>query len=81
MSTQTSRPINVIASEITKDWGKINYGAVPYLTAMMQLSNINDNYYEDSARSIIAYFLSNANSYRGEKARELKAELKAIIKC
>jgi hypothetical protein len=44
------------------------------------LDSINDSYYLDSAKSIVAYFLSNAATWRGDKAREIKLELKKIIK-
>ena len=37
-----------------------------------------DQYYNDSAKSVILYFLSNASSFRGERAKALKAELKAL---
>jgi hypothetical protein len=33
----------------------------------------------DSAESVVLYFLANASSYRGDKAREYKAELRAIL--
>jgi hypothetical protein len=32
----------------------------------------------DSAKSIVLYFLANANTWRGEKARAIKVELKKI---
>ena len=73
-----TRSIHEIAYEIRKDWAKVNYAAVPYLEAMSGLEKITDNYGADSARSIVLYFLGNANSYRGEKAKALKAELKAL---
>jgi hypothetical protein len=72
-----SRPIFVIASEIRKDWGnKTNYAAKPYLEAMATLGSINENYYEDSAKSVVLYFLANAGTWRGEVARRIKKELK-----
>lgn len=74
----STRPISQIAREISQDWKKVNYGALPYLQAMYQLNSVNDRYYEDSAKSIVLYFLSNANTYRGETAKKLKAELKTI---
>ncbi len=78
--TQT-RPISEIAIEIKQDWGhKINYGAKPYLSVMQSLTNITDSYGSDSAKSIIAYFLSNASSWRGIKAIEIKKELNKMIK-
>jgi hypothetical protein len=77
---EMSRPISVIASDIRKDWGaKVNYAAKPYLDAMFSLESIEDAYYQDSGRSVVLYFLSNATSWRGDKAREIKAELKALI--
>jgi hypothetical protein len=81
MKNQTQfRPIHTIASEIKKDWKKVYFGAVPYLQAMNQLNTINDNYFEDNAKMIIAYFLGNASTWKGEKAREIKKELNKMIK-
>ena len=74
-----NRPLYIIAADIKADWQKVNYAAVPYLDAMQQLNSIEDNFILDSARSIVRYFLSNATTWRGEKAREIKAELKAMI--
>jgi len=74
------RPINVIARDIRNNWPKPHFGAVPYLDAMRSLDQITDKYGEDSGESIVLYFLSNAATWRGPKARELKAELKAILK-
>jgi hypothetical protein len=77
------RTISELAREIRADWrqqGKgVYFAAVPYLNAMLELSSPNEMYGFDSARSIVVYFLSNAKTYRGEKARALKAELKALF--
>jgi len=59
---------------------KVNYAAKPYLQAMYGLNSISDNYGCDSAKSIIAYFLCNASSWRGETAKRIKKELNAMIK-
>lgn len=76
----TTRSISAIASDIRRDWGsKVNYAARPYLDAMGDLEKINDRYGADDARGIVLYFLGNASTYRGEKAKALKAELKAIL--
>jgi hypothetical protein len=72
------RSIRSIALDICKEWEKVNYAARPYLDAMLQLNSINDRYYDDSAKSVVLYFLSNASSFRGERAKALKAELKAL---
>lgn len=80
MSDQkTVRPISVIAAEISASWKNVHYTAVPYLSAMRSLSTVEDNYGYDDARGIILYFLSNARSWRGEDAKRIKAELKAMV--
>ena len=76
--THEKRSIRSIALDIRQDWVKVNFAAKPYLDAMLELNSINDKYYEDSAKSVILYFLSNASSFRGERAKVLKAELKAL---
>lgn len=73
------RPLHEIAREIKADWKKVFYGAVPYLDAMATLNSIDDNYYFDSADSIVRYFLANASTWRGETAKRIKAELKAML--
>ncbi len=75
-----ARPIFEIAAEIRADWKNVYFGAVPYLAAMGSLNSVRDNYGADSAESIVIYFLGNANSWRGETARRVKAELKALVK-
>lgn len=75
-----ARELHIIAREISADWKNVNFGAVPYLSAMRSLTSISDVYGMDSARSIVAYFLSNASSWRGEVARNIKKELNAMIK-
>jgi hypothetical protein len=75
-----TRPIHAIARDIAADWGdKTYFGARPYLGAMHRLNRITDNYDQDSAESVVRYFLSNARNYRGTKAKALKAELKAML--
>lgn len=74
-----TRPISTIAKEISADWNKVYFGAVPYLEAMHSLNSIDDDYYYDSGKSVVRYFLANASTWRGDKAREIKAELKAML--
>jgi hypothetical protein len=76
----TNRPLSTIAREVRQDWKKVYFGAVPYLDAMSTLNAISDNYYSDSGRSIVAYFLANAMTWKGDKAREIKKELNAMLK-
>lgn len=76
----TQRPLHVIAAEISADWKRPYYGAVPYLEAMSALTHTGEAYYADSAASIVRYFLANAGTWRGETARRVKAELKTMVK-
>lgn len=74
------RAIYVIAREIRREWPKPYFGAVPYITAMSDLDSVNDIYITESGREIVNRFLSNASSWRGEAAKRIKAELKAMVK-
>lgn len=78
----THRPIREIASEIRRDWktqGKgVNPAAKPYLEAMDCLNLVSDKYGLDSGEGILLRFLCNAGTWRGETAKRIKAELKAI---
>lgn len=73
------RPLFTIAKEIKQDWKNLSPTAKPYLDAMSELTNVNDRYYNDSAKSIVLYFLSNASSWRGDNAKRIKAELKKMV--
>lgn len=71
---QAQRTVWAIAQDIRHEWGaKVNYAAKPYLTAML-----HHDYGCDSEKSVVLYFLGNASTFRGEKAKALKAELKLV---
>ena len=72
--------ISDIASIVSRDWKNIYFGARPYLDAMYSMSKITDDYGMDSGRSIVTYFLSNAQAWRGPVAKAVKTELKKRIK-
>lgn len=74
------RPIHKIATDIRLNWPNPYFGAVPYIEAMQTIDSITDQYYYDSAESVVRYFLANAGTWKGEKAREIKAELNSILK-
>lgn len=73
------RSIYTIAHEIRSDWKKVSPYAEPYLDAMGSLNSINDAYFYDSGRSVVAYFLANAAGWRGDVAKRIKAELKGML--
>lgn len=74
------RPIYKIAAEVKADWKKVYFGAVPYLDAMFSLEKITDDFFQDSGSSVVAYFLANAQTWRGETAKRVKKELNAMLK-
>jgi len=73
------RKIYEIAREISTDWHKPNYAAVPYIKAMYSLTAIDDKYVFDSGRDIVQRFLLNAGTWRGDVARRVKAELRGMV--
>ena len=75
-----ARKIHEIASEILQDWKKPYFGAIPYIEAMLQLNTIHDNDCLDTAESVVIYFLANAQTWRGETAKRIKAELREMLK-
>jgi hypothetical protein len=75
-----TRSLSAIAREISAVWPKPYFAAVPYLAAMRDLESMRDAYGYDNARSIVAYFLSNATTWKGDDARRIKAELKGMLK-
>ena len=81
MSTTTAkaRPLHVIAAEISRDWTKPYFGAVPYINALHSISSIDDKYWLEEGRDIVERFLANCGKWRGETARRVKAELKAML--
>lgn len=78
-----ARNLSFIAAEIDSDWGLtksgVYFGARPYLDAMYDLDEVSDMYGLDDGRTIVMYFLANANGWRGETARRVKAELKGML--
>lgn len=75
------RTFREIALEIKQKWTKISPYAAQYLEAMESLNTTDKNaqYYYDSAESVVLYFLANAQGFRGEDARRIKAELKSML--
>jgi hypothetical protein len=69
-----------IARDIQTNWVKPYFGAVPYISAMRQIGSLDEKYGADDAESIVLYFLSNASTWRGDAAKRIKIELKAMLK-
>ncbi len=75
-----SLSISDIALEIRRNWKNVNYAAKPYLDALDSMETAQDTFGFDSGQSVIAYFLANASSFRGEIAKAIKKELLKRIK-
>lgn len=71
------RPLNIIAEDILRH--KISAYALPYVKAMLSLSDCSQTYYADSGHSIVLYALNNLRSMRGAWALALKNELREHV--
>lgn len=81
-TTGELRPLHEIARDIHREWSKqggVHPWAKPYLSAMHSLSSTDDKFGEDGGDGIVAYFLSNARTFKGEAAKGLKEELKGHL--
>lgn len=73
------RPLYEIHDEIVRNWKNVYFAAVPYLDAFRYLDKVTDSFMSESGRSVVTYFLSNAASWRGDVAKRVKAELRAML--
>jgi hypothetical protein len=84
--TTATRQLSVIANEIMKDFKlKPNYRqyyayALPWLQAMQCINYLTDMYGAESGIMVVNYFLSNATTWKGEIARNIKKELNTMVK-
>jgi hypothetical protein len=80
MSDLHNKPLSYTAQIIRANWTNPSPYAVPYIDAMAQLRSIDDSYYADTAKSVVLYFLANAQTWRGDTARLVKAHLKSLVR-
>ena len=73
------RALHEIAADVSSDWENVSLSAAPYLLAMRSLTTVDDFFGADSAKNIILYFLNNAARWRTDKAKLIKAELRAMV--
>ncbi len=73
-------PIYQIAVTIEDAWPHPYFGAKPYLNAMRSMAKITNPYFQDPGPEIVAKFLANASTWRGETARAVKKELNRRLK-
>jgi len=75
----TQLPICRIGAIVRAHWPKPYFAAVPYLSALSDLYDMDSKCGHDSARDIVLRFLGNAQTWRGPIAKLVKAELKSRL--
>jgi hypothetical protein len=74
------RPLNIIASDISRSWQMIDLRAVGPLDIMGSLNSIRDTYCDRTpATTIVRQFLFNASQWQGDDARRIKSELRGML--
>ena len=73
------RAIRDIAKEIDNTWSNVSNASRQYLDAMHEMDAIEEMYGCDTGKSIVIYFLCNAQGWRGADARRIKKELSDLI--
>lgn len=74
------KTIAQLAIMVRNDWKNVYFGAKPYIVAMSAIHADDGNYGAEDAKSICTYFLCNAQTWRGDTARAVKAEIKRRFK-
>jgi len=80
-ANKQQRPLYEIAREIKADashrafWWK----AEPYVSAMLKIDKITDMYMYEPADMVVRYALGNLMGWRGEIAKRVKDELRAML--
>lgn len=77
------RPIKAIVADIRSEWGAkvdtVGFAAKPYLDALADIETAEEMYGADKAEHLLRYLLSNLAQFRGQRARELKEELRSHL--
>jgi hypothetical protein len=74
------RPLFEIAAEVRADWKARRGAAQPYMDAMSELRLETERSGIETGSDMIQGFLNDAQTWRGEVARRVKLELKAILR-
>ena len=75
------RGLQAITKEIRKDWRTPYIGATPCLMTMSNIysHNLNTEHLGITGREAVTEFLENADTWEGETATKIKAELKKML--
>lgn len=74
------RSLSDIAAEIAADWTARHGAAQPFIDAMRELRTADQRSGIETGSDMIQGFLINAQTWRGDVARRVKLELKAILR-
>ena len=75
-----SRPMREIAEEIRFDWPNIGVEAEEWLCWLHAVDRVEPEWRGGDARWAIRNFLREAGGWRGERARQIKRELRQLLK-
>ena len=75
-----ARDLSTIARDVRKHWKRIPYSARPYVDALASIRTVQDIYINESSASVVRGFLDNAATWRGEDAKRVKAEVRAMVR-
>lgn len=79
MNDLSKMTIAQLAALTKRDWAKPHYTAAPYLNAMLHMQSTNDKFGLDSGEEVVLRFLCNCQTWHGETARRVKAELRKRV--
>jgi hypothetical protein len=74
-----ARPLHKIADDIMRKWRNPAGSAIPYINALTHLGTMDSKYGHEDAEGIVLRFLNEASGWRGEDAKRIKAELRAML--
>jgi hypothetical protein len=77
------RTIKAIVADVFSEWGEkvhtVGYAAKPYLDALSNVESAEEFYGAEKAEHLVRYLLSNLTQFKGQRARELKEELRGHL--
>lgn len=77
--TDNTRPLSAIARDIRTAWPNMNVYARSYVDALSTANRITDRYVVGTHESTVRGFLDNSAGWRGDTAKAVKAELRAML--
>jgi len=75
-----TRSLKVIGTEIRADWRRVSEYAEEQLQGIEACENLSSRWLTGTGTDAVLGFLSNAHHWRGETARRIKSELRAMLR-